>query len=269
MIKLLAVFAVLYGIYNAMAFMAIRQILFPVKHIPSPPPGFHIERPDEVIEIPQGSGASKAWLYLPADTEAGHKVPAVIYAHGNGERIEFCTNDAKLFLSMGIAVCLVEYPGYGDSGGKPGEKSITSTFTVAYDMIAGKPGIDPERIIGFGRSLGGGAICSLSMRRKLCAMILVSTFTRIRAFTDPYGILPFLLPDRFDNLHAVKRFPGPVLIFHGTKDEIIPYSHGMILAENARNVEFVSYRCGHNDMPPDPPDFRRRIQKFLERNNII
>ena len=80
----------------------------------------------------------------------------------NGELIDFWPHELKKLNRLGIGVLLVEYPGYGRSNGSPSQKNITEAFTGAYDMLVTRPDVDPSRIVLFGRSLGGGAVCILA-----------------------------------------------------------------------------------------------------------
>ena len=80
----------------------------------------------------------------------------VIFAHGNGELIDYWPDELKKFNDFGLGVLLVEYPGYGRSDGTPTQKSISEAFEAAYDMLVSRPDVDAERIILFGRSVGGG-----------------------------------------------------------------------------------------------------------------
>ena len=93
---------------------------------------------------------------------------------------------------------LVEYPGYGRSGGKPSERSVTATMLAAYDRIARDPRVDAQRIFGHGRSLGGGAMAQLAARRPLAALILESSFTSVADILHGYHIPDWLISNRFD-----------------------------------------------------------------------
>jgi len=163
----------------------------------------------------------------------------------------------------------VEYPGYGRSAGSPSQKSITQTFLAAYDALSNRKDVDPSRIILFGRSLGGGAVCALAARRPSAALILMSTFTSARAFAKRYLAPSFLVRDPFDNLAVVKNYPAPVLILHGRRDTVIPFSHGVELHRAARQGTLIAYEAGHNDCPPDWKVFWRHVRSFLRENKII
>ena len=101
----------------------------------------------------------EAW-FLPV---SGDKpAPLLIHAHGNGELIDIQTQSVDAARAAGIAVLLVEYPGYGRSGGDPSEETVTATWVAAYDWAKGDARVDAARIVGYGRSLGGGAVAQLA-----------------------------------------------------------------------------------------------------------
>jgi fermentation-respiration switch protein FrsA (DUF1100 family) len=170
---------------------------------------------------------------------------------------------------LGLHVMLVEYPGYGRSEGAPSEESITAAAVAAYDALSSRPDVDPARIIAFGRSVGGGPACALSRYRPLAALVLQSTFTSARPFARRFLLPGFMVRDVFDNLAAVRRFPGPILLAHGRQDDIIPFSHGLELSKAGREVKFIEFNCSHNDCPPDPDAFWRMAGEWLKQRKIL
>jgi hypothetical protein len=191
------------------------------------------------------SGDTEAFFLRP-DAQAG-RFPVVIFTHGNGELIDHWLPEFLYLPKHGVGALLVEFPGYGRSGGSPSETSITEAILAAYDWVANAPGVDRRRIVAYGRSLGGGAACALSRERKLAALILESSFTSIPDMA-PFFVPGVLLADKFDNLSAVREFEGPVLVLHGMHDAIIPIAHGEALAAAAGGA-VQALPCGHNDCP--------------------
>jgi hypothetical protein len=267
--KLAISIALLYGIYCGFLFFMQRQVLFPRFMIENPPMQKDKISDIETAFIETGSGKTEVWYMPPAHEAAGSPAPAVIFAHGNGELIDFWPDELKPFTELGIGVLLVEYPGYGRSEGSPSERSITDVFVRAYDYLAAKKNIDSSRIIFVGRSIGGGAVCSLAAKRRPVAIILMSAFTSIRSFSSKYFVPGLLMRDPFDNLKIIASYDGPVLIIHGRYDEIIPFGHGAALSKAAKKGVLVAYDCGHNDCPPDPAVFWRDIKSFLKGSEII
>ena len=205
----------------------------------------------------QASGGEVAWLdvdgqqveawFLPSRAEGA--APLVMNTHGNGELIDQWAGRVGPLREAGVGVLLVEYPGYGRSGGKPSEKSITAAMLAAYDWAARNPRVDARRIVAHGRSMGGGAAGQLAMRRPLAALILESTFASLADMVRAQGLPDFLVSNRFDTVAALRAFRGPVLIMHGVHDEVIPFVHARRLAAATPRARFVELPCGHNDCP--------------------
>jgi uncharacterized protein len=267
--KMLAVVAILavggYVAFLGTLYLLQGSFIYPGRHdtVASSAP---LSGGAELLELATAYGRSEA-LFLPAHA-AGPR-PLVIFAHGNGEVIDYWTEGLDSFRERGIGVLLVEYPGYGRSGGTPSEASIGAALAAAYDRIVTDPRVDRTRIVGFGQSLGGGAICLLSRTRPLAALILQSTFTSLDSFTSAYLAPPFLLRDHFDSLQAVRAFAGPVLVIHGRRDPVIPWQQGRQLAAAARHGTFRLYDCGHVCWGPQQPQFWSDATPFLVGAGVL
>jgi pimeloyl-ACP methyl ester carboxylesterase len=264
--KLIGGAFLIYAAYCALLFVMQRQVIFPCYMIPTPAVPDLKAMGIEPLWLETSFGKVEAW-YLPP-VSAGKPSAAVIFAHGNGELIDYWPNELRRLPSMGVGLLLVEYPGYGRSAGTPSQDSISETFTLAYDLLTARPEIDPSRIILLGRSLGGGAICDLALKRPSAALILMSAFKSVSAFAVRYLAPSFLIRDPFDNLSAVRQYKGPVLVIHGNFDEVVPFSHGQALHAAAQNGKMIVYQAGHNDCPPDWAVFWRDVEEFLKANGI-
>ena len=261
---------VLYAGYCLLLFLAQRHMLFPRSMMPPLTGEEGLKIPSlETIWIQTRFGKVEAWFLPPLKRIHNQSAPLVIFAHGNAERIDFCAQEMRQFSYWGIGTLLVEFPGYGRSEGSPSQASITETFVSAYDLMARRKDVDTSKIILYGRSMGGGAVCSLLNHRRAAALILMSTFTSVRSFASRYLVPAFLVRDPFDNLAAVRTFQGPVLILHGIHDEVIPYAHGKALNQASANTRFLSYDCGHNDCPPDWRQFWEEVERFLKDAGLI
>ncbi len=258
----LAVVIGLVLVYWTFLFFWQRSMLFPAPSAAAAP-----ARPPDAqsiwLDIP--NGRVEAWYLPPTKQETRAPAPLLVFTHGNGELIDDWPSDFEAPRQWGVGVLLVEYPGYGRSSGSPSERSVTDGVLAAYDWASGQPSVDPRRIIAYGRSVGGGAATALAAARPLAALILESTFTSVAAFASRYGAPALLVRDRFDNLAAVRRFSGPLLILHGEHDETIPVSHGRALHLAQPSSQFVLMPCGHNDCARPWAE----IRGFLGRNRLL
>ncbi|MBW2154273.1 MAG: alpha/beta hydrolase [Deltaproteobacteria bacterium] len=269
MIKILLGAFLIYCCYALLLFLMQRMMIFPRMLIGSAPNGSSNIAGLEKIWLKTTYGKVESWYLPPATAKKASGAPVVIFAHGNGELIDFWPQELKRFNELGLGLLLVEYPGYGRSQGKPTQSSITEAFISAYDKISARSNIDSSRITLFGRSIGGGAVCALAAERPCAALVLMSTFTSIRSFAPRYLLPGFLVLDPFDNLTVVKNYPGPILVLHGKRDEIIPYTHGVKLFRAARNARMITYNSGHNDCPSDWEKFWKDMEGFLREIGIL
>lgn len=269
MVKYAAWAAGIYLAYLGLLYILARPMIFPRSQIASPPVGITADSRITKEWIPTSSGRVETWYLPPAKARTDRPSPAVIFGHGNAELIDFSRDEFRPLTEAGLAVLLVEYPGYGRSEGSPSQASITETFCAAYDMLLKRHRVDPNRIILLGRSLGGGAVCALAAKRKSAAIILVSSFTSIRSFAVRFLVPGFLVRDPFDNLAVVSTYAGPILIIHGKHDEIIPYRHARSLHRASANSKLITYACSHNDCPPDWGQYWKEILSFLHANRLL
>jgi fermentation-respiration switch protein FrsA (DUF1100 family) len=259
-LRLLGLAILLVFAWWALLFTAQRGLLFPRPDPAGAPP-----RPADatLVRLDGRAGPTEAWL-LPPRVGSPAPAPVLLFAHGNAELIDHWPPEFDEPRAWGMAVLLVEYPGYGRSAGAPTEASIAAAMAAAFDWVATQPGLDASRIVAYGRSLGGGAIGTLVPARKPAALVFESAFTTTRGFARSYGAPGFLVRDPFDNLAAVRRFEGPMLVLHGQHDEVIPVAHGEALARAAK-VELQRMPCGHNDCARPWPALRA----FLAQHGLL
>lgn len=240
---ILAFFAFV-ALYLGAVFVGQRSLLFPRPGLARAP-----ARPADATSswLATSAGRVETW-YLPPKTESD-PAPLLIYFHGNGEVIDYLPAYFDEPRSWGMAVMLVEYPGYGRSEGAPSEASITSAALAAFDWAARQKHIDASRIVAHGRSLGGAAATIVAAKRPVAALVLESTFTSVRSFAHRFLVPEFFVRDPFDSLSLLRTYAGPTLLFHGDRDEVIPFEHGEALARAARRGRFHRLGCGHNDCP--------------------
>src|SRR5262245_13610051 len=78
---------------------------------------------DRMLTVQSGPGGTEpvtldTTLYLPRSADAGHKVPAILLAHGFGGTKETVAGDAEKFAGRGYAVLAWTARGFGRSGGE-------------------------------------------------------------------------------------------------------------------------------------------------------
>lgn len=209
-----------------------------------------------------------AWL-LHGQRPAGTPARTVLFLHGNAGNIADRLENGILLTRQGLDVLLLEYRGYGLSEGSPTEEGVCRDADAAYDYLLTRPGTSAKNLVLFGRSLGSGPAVDLAARRPCGALVIESPFCSTRALARDIPVyLPFspFLPDRFRSLEKIKQVKCPILVIHGSADEVIPYSHGKRLFEAAPEPKRFHVLTGahHNDWyQRDPETYFRVWREFL------
>jgi fermentation-respiration switch protein FrsA (DUF1100 family) len=270
-IRLILGAIVAYVLYAGLVFSLQRRVLYPgAGHVPLPSAPGSLRPGTEAVSLSTSGGVVGAW-YAPARADMEERrAPAAIVFHGNAEFAVDLVGPFAPLSKLGVGALYVEYPGFAGSGGRPSEASILEAATAGYDWLIDRPEVDPERVFAIGRSLGAGVAAALSRERPLTALVLWSPFVSVGYMAlRRYGLPPFLARDRFDSREALSTYAGPVLLFHGREDRVIPYRHAMILAGVRGDAALVPWDCGHNDCPPTPSQFWEPLSDFLLQNRIL
>lgn len=213
-------------------------------------------------------GTLLAGWYLPPDSRSPRPGPALLWFYGNGESIHAIWRVLRDFRPPRTALLVLDYPGYGASGGHTSEGGIYEAADLAMGLLRGRPDVDPNRIFVYGRSLGSAVATYVAATYPVRGLVLESPFTSARDMSRRhYAPFPaFLVRLRLDNLATVRRTRCPVLVFHGTADRLVPAAMGAAVAAAARGpVEFVPIPgAGHNDTYAlGGRAYRDRLWKFV------
>ncbi len=181
-------------------------------------------------------------VYLP-NSQATH---TLLYIHGNAEDLGDIHPLLDRLHGWGFSVFAYDYRGYGTSDGNPSERNAYQDADAAYSYLTQQLKIPPEKIIVYGRSVGGGSAVELASRHPVGGLILESTFTSAFRVVVPFPILPF---DKFSNLDKLRKVHCPVLVMHGQADQTIPFQHGQRLYDAAPEPKMSLWiaEAGHND----------------------
>jgi fermentation-respiration switch protein FrsA (DUF1100 family) len=197
---------------------------------------------------------------------AGPRAAArVLYFHGNAESAFQNLPLAEELAKSGIETFLAEYRGYSGLQGRPTEAGLSLDGEAALRAFVGGAA-ESESLVFVGRSLGSGVAVEIASRRPPRLLILVSPYTSLvdmgRSLVGP--LAPVLVPDRFDNLSKIAAVRCPIVILHGTRDEVVPFEMGRRLAAAGRNVKFIPLEGRtHNDLPELPRLLAEEIRRAL------
>jgi hypothetical protein len=243
-----------------------RAIIYPGSPVPFPSPEALARRlpAARLIDYRSSDGLALRGALVPAADPAA---PLAVYFHGNAESAAHNLPFAAGLASHGISVFLAEYRGYAGLPGEPTEDGLYADGEAAIE--AGLAAANrPDRLLLIGRSLGTGVATEMALRQPAALLLLISPFTSIvdmgRIFTGPLANLA--IPDRYDNLAKITRIPCPVVILHGSQDEVIPVAMGRKLAAAAPGLTYLEVPgAGHNDFPGLEELVVREVGKGLGR----
>ncbi len=245
MLKLLLMGVAIYGMLClALYIFQPRLVYFPMKPLAATPAAIGLDYED--VSLDAGDDASVHGWFLPVAEEAR----TVLFLHGNAGNISHRLDTLRVFHSLGLNVLIIDYSGFGQSDGKPGENQTYADARLAWRYLTGTRGIAPERIVVFGRSLGAGVATWLATEETPGALVLESAFTSVPDLARKYyPIFPvrWLARIRYDNAARLPTVGCPVLIVHSRDDEIVPFAHGEALyALAAEPKSFLEIRGDHN-----------------------
>ena len=208
-----------------------------------PPPSTYQDT-EEIIKLTSEDETKLSAIYLSNPTAKY----TILHAHGNASDLGMIKPRMEQLRDIGLNVLAYDYRGYGTSEGEPSEKNAYKDIDTAYNYLTQELKIPPQKIILFGRSVGGGSTIDLAIRKPVAGLITESTFTSIFKVKVPIKILPF---DKFNNLKKIFQVKCPVLIMHGKMDEVVPFYHGEQLFKQAPEPKlFLCVEDGkHNNFP--------------------
>src|SRR6266550_3254524 len=207
---------------------------------------------------------------LPQPPRASPTSAGLLWFYGNGETVAAIWPIVREFQPPGTAVLVLDYPGYGGSGGRATEGALYAAADAAYAALTARPDVDRRRIYVYGRSLGSAVATYTAAHHPVAGLILESPFTNAAAMAKyHYGLLPrFLLRLSLDNVANVRRVSCPILLFHGDADRLVPTAMGMAVAAAAAGpVEVVLiHGAGHNDTyDVGGRSYRDKMWRFIGR----
>lgn len=140
-----------------------------------------------------------------------------------------------------------------------------------FDYFVNTLKVHEKDIVLCGRSIGSGPAVYLAANRNPGALILISPFKSIReTAASILGVMKFIIADRFNNLGIISKVTCPLLLIHGQKDNLIPFSHSVELAKNTSGPYelLLPEEMDHNEFNLYE-DFLEPIMQFLKRHNLL
>lgn len=224
------------------------MVFFPQRELVTDPKAFNLDFESLSIAVTETESVH-AWFV----TCSGDKsdCPVVLFSHGNAGNISNRLETALFLNGMGADLLMYDYRGYGQSDGKPDEAGCYQDVLACYRWLVDERNVSPERIVIFGRSLGGAVAADLATKVPCRSLIIESSFTSAEAMGKrmfPFMPIRLLLRYKFDALAKIPAIQCPVLICHSPDDEIVPFQMGRQIFDAAPQPRrFVTLSGGHNE----------------------
>jgi len=176
----------------------------------------------------------------------------LLWFHGNAGNL---SQRAGLMLELaGIPaqVFIVDYRGYGRSTGRPSEKGLYRDGRAAWRYLREDGGVDSDRIVILGKSLGGAVAVDLAAEVEPAGLIVESSYTSIPEMAaHHYPFIPrWLVRTKMDSRSKIGGVKCPILVVHSPADEVVPFVHGERLFQSASgDKRFLEIQgAGHNEL---------------------
>lgn len=231
-------------------FWAIQKklIYFPMRELEGTPAEMGLDYED--VSLTTSDGLRLHGWYVPAPSSRG----TVLYFHGNAGNVSHRTQSLWRFHDLGVSTFIIDYRGYGQSEGEPSEEGTYIDAEAAWDYLRTERNEPAERILLYGRSLGGAVAVELAARHDPAGLIVDSSFTSIPDLAKKlYPFLRFLplrtiCRHRYESIDRIADVQCPLLVLHSPDDRMIPISHGRRLADAAPKPGcFVQTHGDHNE----------------------
>jgi len=195
-----------------------------------------VNLPFENLFISARDGTQLHMFLIKQDSSSSSTAPTLLYLHGNAGNIGHRLVNVKgLYTAIGCNVAVLEYRGYGRSEGTPSEEGMYMDAQAALNYLCSRADIASDRIIAFGRSLGGAIAIDLATRSenkdKLAVVILENTFTSIPEIAriifpfKPVRCIPvWFYKNQFKSRWKCCQLSQPTLFLSGLEDQLIPPS---------------------------------------------
>ncbi|MEM8894280.1 MAG: alpha/beta fold hydrolase [Bacteroidota bacterium] len=156
----------------------------------------------------------------------------IVYFHGNRDSLKRWIRLTRNLNRYNYDLLLLEYPEYGKSKAKLSQHEIENLAQSGYEYA--NQFFDSDQIVIFGRSIGTGPASLLASNKPSRAVVLETPYYSLSDLLTRYlFLLPrnWLINYQFDNHANLLNLGVPIILLHGTADQIIPIGMADRLAE--------------------------------------
>ena len=152
--------------------------------------------------------------------------------------------------------------------GSPTEENLYKDAKAAIKWLNRKE-VENNKIILYGESLGTGVAVEIGKKNNFNSIILESPFTSMENAAKiyyPYLPVKLLLKDKYNSISKIKKITTPILIMHGKKDDIVPFSMGKELFEKANNPKYSYFTSDDDHMMEFNDQILKSIKNFIDKH---
>ncbi len=205
----------------------------------------------------------KSWLI----NKDFKKFKTLLIFHGNAGDLSNRIYKLNELNKLEINILLISWRGFSGNKGSPTEKNLYKDAEAAIKWL-NKKNVNNNQIILYGESLGTGIAVEMAKKNNFNSVILESPFTSIENSAKiyyPYLPVKYLLKDRYDTISKIKMVESPIMIMHGEKDDVVPFSMGKELFEKANKPKHSYFTSTDDHMMEFNSELIKEIKKFIER----
>lgn len=184
------------------------------------------------------------------------RLPAFLFIHGWAGNQGQYLRRAREIAALGCMCLTFDLQGHADTEGDQGtvtREDNLADVLAAYDLLAGKPGVDPRRIGVIGSSYGAYLAAIAADQRpvrwlglRVPALYLDEEWTVPKQKLDKTKIATYrrglVRPEENRALSACAGFKGDVLIVESEHDKIVPHPTVTNFREAFENAHSLTYR---------------------------
>ena len=193
----------------------------------------------------------------------------IIYFHGNAGTLDNRIHKLNHFKDIDVNFLIIAWRGFSGNEGKPTEDGLYIDGKSAVNWVL-EQGIKEENIVLYGESLGTGITLEIAQNKNFAGVILETPFTSmVDAAKTFYPYIPvnLLLKDRYENEKKVRSINIPIMIMHGEKDTIVPFSMGKKIFEIANEPKYSYFTKYDNHMMEYDENLVLALKSFLRSLN--
>ena len=195
------------------------------------------------------------------------KYKTLVVFHGNAGHLSNRIYKLNELYKLDINILLISWRGFSGNNGSPTEQNLYRDAEAAIKWLKDQK-VRNNQIILYGESLGSGVAVEIGKRNKYNSIILESPFTSIENSAKiyyPYLPVRLLLKDRYDSISKIKMIDYPVLIMHGKKDDVVPFSMGKELYEKANSPKHSYFTSDDDHMMEFNSKLLNEIRNFIQK----